>query len=104
VGEDTRRQTTVRIEESLLKAIKVEDATGPARLSLTDAIDEGLRLVLAQRTGGKPAALDSLDGLEPKDRHLMTRSAAFLRSDSALRGDFRKIVGDMLNLFERMSR
>lgn len=102
MSEETRKQTTVRIDEALLKAVKVEDATGVERLSLTDAIDQGIRLVLAQRKGQRPSQPSELDGLTKEDRALATRVIAFLRSDSPHKADFRKITTDMLNVFNRL--
>jgi hypothetical protein len=106
VVEDTgKKQTTVRIDESLLRAVRVADATGPERLTLTDAIDAGIRLVLDQREGGRSIVPPSeFDGLSKTDRELSARIIEFLRSEHAHRDDFRKIARDMLNLFEKMSR
>jgi hypothetical protein len=84
VTEETQKeQTTVRIEAALLQAIRLESAKKP-RLTLTDAIDQGLRFVLAQRTGRVAAPEPSiLDNLTPAQRALVTRYAELLRSGHA---------------------
>jgi hypothetical protein len=92
-----REKTSVSIDPDVWQNVRVE--TARRGMDKSDAVEEGLRWWLSS---APPP--DSLDGLDLKDRQLMIRAAVFLRSDSTLRGDLRKVLTDMLNLFERMSR
>jgi hypothetical protein len=103
MAEDTRKQTTVRIDEALMKAVRLADATGPERLSLTDAIDQGVRMLLDARRGGKapqPKAQPSeLEGLTRDDRALVLDLIAWLRDEPPGEKKRRNIVRGILTVF-----
>jgi hypothetical protein len=108
VPKDTKAATSVRIDEDLLKAIRLADATGEERLSLTDAIDVGLRLVLAARSGKAPAPPPTpLDALTKANRALALELISALSDDTRTqqdRDDLITTLKALLRVFARRNR
>jgi hypothetical protein len=92
-----RVKTSVSVDRDLWKSITVEAAQ--REVDNSDAVEDGLKLWLGEK---RPES--EFDGLSRVDRELLVRLTEFLRSDHPHSGDIRKVMSDMLNLFEKMSR